>query len=162
MFLQGNHGTAPGTGIDRGDGGLDLVSYGGRHMVTDVTARVEHREQPSAPRIGGRRVLQLQQVLQDALDLASYGQQLALAQILDLFGQMLEVERAVPALARQTAQRIRLVAGPLVEVLVVEFGGFRHGCLRHSSERSSSRRTASPMPEVDTLASPGPAMSAVR
>ena len=38
----------------------------------------------------------------------------------------------------------------------------RHRRLRQASDRSSSSRMASPMPEVETLASPGPAMSAVR
>ena len=73
------------------------------------------------------------------LDIALDRVQLGLAQVLDLLGQMLDVE-AVVALEMR-AQRVCLLLGPGVEVLVVEVGCLgRHGRPHSSIESGSSTK----------------------
>lgn len=48
---------------------------------------------------------------------------LAPAQVFDLLGQMLEIERAVPAVGAERAQLFCLAFGPGDEILLVEVGG---------------------------------------
>jgi hypothetical protein len=76
-------------------------------------------------------------VLDDVFDIALNRVKLGFAQILDLLGQMLDVEAVVALEVR--AQRLRLLLGPGVEVLVVELGGLgRHACPHSSIESGSS------------------------
>lgn len=73
--------------------------------------------------------------LGQALDLAEASVPGGAAQILDLLRQVLEVERAVPALLGEGAQAFGLDLGPGLEVLLVELG-----CMLHGLELTAQRR----------------------
>ena len=66
---------------------------------------------------------ELQEVDDDLLEERFAGLALAVARGLDLFGQMLEVERAVLVGGAQGAQLFCLAFGPGDEILLVEVGG---------------------------------------
>ena len=88
---------------------------------------------------------------EDSLDLAAHGVALALAQILDLLGEVLAVEAVVGS--RQGAQHLGLVLGPGVEIVVVIRSLWARS-VRHFSHfpaaRSRARRLASPRSRSET------------
>src|SRR5687768_4608988 len=65
-------------------------------------------------------MLELEEMLDDALELALYRPLLFAAQVLNLLGQVQKVERTVPALIGEATQRRCLIPGPGVEVVLVE------------------------------------------
>src|SRR3954454_18312475 len=73
---------------------------------------------PAGLRAG--RMIELEQVDQQAADLADGGVATLAAHVLDLLRQVLEVERAITALGGELAERFGLVPCPGVEVAVVE------------------------------------------
>src|SRR4051794_36572051 len=72
-------------------------------------------------------MLKLDQVPENAPELARQGVPHRFAQILDLLGQVLPIERLVRAPPRRRAQRCGLRFGPGNEILIVEEGGVFHG-----------------------------------
>jgi hypothetical protein len=94
-----------------------------------ISPGVDDGDHPLAPWLGARRVLELEEMLDDALELAFHRPLLLAAQVLHLLGQMQQVERTVPALIGEAAQRRRLVARPGVEILLVKLLGPRRHCL---------------------------------
>jgi hypothetical protein len=84
-------------------------------------------------------MLKLEEMLDDALELAFYSPLLFSAQVLHLLSQVQKVEWAVPALIGEATQRRRLIASPGVEVVAVK------------PLRARSHRLAS-MPQTVTLA----------
>src|SRR5690349_9864770 len=77
---------------------------------------------PAGLRAG--RMLELEQVDQEAADLADDGVATVTAHVLDLLRQVLEVERTVPTFG-ELAERCGLLPCPGVEVAIVKVGGCR-------------------------------------
>src|SRR4051794_39474169 len=75
--------------------------------------------QPLARRRRGRES-EIEQVPNDAMDLAVQFAPFADAQTLDLLGQVLPIDRLIGAAACGVAQRLGLLLGPGEEILVIE------------------------------------------
>src|SRR6516162_2442811 len=78
-----------------------------------------------------RGVGQLQQMLDDATDLAAHCVALALTQIFDLLGDVLAIEPVVGD--AQRAQHLGLVLGPGVKIVFVAWSIRHYRCLHFSS-----------------------------
>ena len=86
-------------------------------VATVRTLSLDDRSHPIESRIGGRRVFELEQMLDDANDLAAHGIALALAQILDLLGDAFAVEPIISPAHRP--QHLSLVLRPGVVIVIV-------------------------------------------
>ena len=73
---------------------------------------------PMTSRFGEPRVFKLQQIFDDVLTERLAGMQLAVSQILDLLGNVLDIETVCAGPA--AAQQFRLLLRPGIEILVVE------------------------------------------
>jgi hypothetical protein len=78
---------------------------------------IDDRTHPTEPRIARRRMSELQEMNEDPTHLAAHGIAFALAQILDLVGEVLAVEAVVAG--AQGAQDLGRVSSPGVKIVVV-------------------------------------------
>lgn len=114
-----------------------------REPVADVVAEDGDPALPVGPLATRRRVLQRQQVLDDAPDPAPQAVPPILPQVRDLLGETVKVERDVRAGGGEAAQLARLGLRPGVEVAFVEFGGRVRSC---AEDREAAREGQSPRP----------------
>jgi hypothetical protein len=90
-------------------------------VTLEPTTGVVDRDVPLPSRLGGHGVFELQEMLDQALDLAEEGVPLDLAQIVYLLGQVSKVDGAVLALRRGSAQRRSAALRRGIDVLLAEF-----------------------------------------
>src|SRR6059058_4006069 len=98
---------------------------------------LDDRPLPAGARALGRRVAQLQEVLQDPLDLAPAGVALVAAQVPHLLHEMVEVQLGVEVQGLKALELARLMPGPGEEVALVEVADGLH-------RRPTPRRPAPP------------------
>jgi hypothetical protein len=99
---------------------LQSASNSGGKLAIKLITELVDLVGPVEPLVRRRRMLDKQQVLDDPLRQAENGLVLAFAQVLDLLGQMREVERHVRPRPGETAQLLRLRLRPGVEVGFVQ------------------------------------------
>jgi hypothetical protein len=128
---------------------LDLLADSRRDFPLDAGPERIDLGSPVIPRLGPPGVIELQEMLDDILDETLNGMQLGSAQVLDLLREMLDVE-AVVALEMR-AQRLRLLLGPGVEILVVQLG-----CLGCHGHPHSSIATGSSTKRLNAASSSAP------
>jgi hypothetical protein len=95
-LMQRAGGGTPRPLIQRIKLGLDLLTDSRRDPALDAGPERIDLGPPVIPRLDPTEVVELQEVLDDVLDKALDHMHLGLAEILDLLGQMLDVEAVVP------------------------------------------------------------------
>jgi hypothetical protein len=86
-----------------GEGRLDLAPDGRCHPMVDPAARVGGADHPLQARRRIRQGLQLEKMLDHALELGFHRPSLLAAQVVRLLGEIQQVERTVPALVGEGA-----------------------------------------------------------
>jgi hypothetical protein len=102
--------------------GGEVLADGGGEAALEFVAEEVDLVGPVGAWCLGLGAAELQEVDDDLFEQGFAGVTLAPAQILDLLGQMLEIERAVPAAGTERTQLVRLPLGPGDEVLLVKLG----------------------------------------
>ena len=120
--------------------------------LSSISARASSIESIQSERgIARRRIGELQEMQENAPHLAAHGVALAIAQILDLLGEVLAVEAVVGS--GQGAQHLGLVLRPGVEIVLVIWSLLARS-VRHfpilPAARSRARRLASPRSRSET------------
>jgi hypothetical protein len=96
---------------------FQVAPNGGRKLTLDLIAKLLDLVHPMETLIGCRRVLDEQEVRHDPLRQGEGGIALALPQVLNLLGEVREVERQVRPRPGEAPQLLRLGLGPGVEVV---------------------------------------------
>src|SRR5665213_1044693 len=95
MFGQFEPRSFAGNGVNPRQLRIDVSAQGGRELVSERRSRLNDRVHPVEAGVARGRMRKLQEMNEHTLDLAAYGVALALAQILDLLGEVLTIKAIV-------------------------------------------------------------------
>ena len=134
MVAQGAFGEPAAIAIELRELALDLAGEARRQRVAQPDALGPDRRPPARARLLRRRVLELEQMLDDRAHALARRSLEGAGHVLDLLDQGLEIELGEAAGAQQRGLRPR----PGVDVLLVEAAGPRLGSGRHALLPASS------------------------